>query len=55
MWLTQAEVAGAVNVSATALALAQQCANTTCTPSAEMRMSRTVTKTSWGGGEMSFS
>lgn len=55
MWLTTEEVAETVNISSKAMAVAKECANQTCSGYAAMRNSKSVTQTSWGGGELTFS
>jgi hypothetical protein len=55
MWLTQDEIAQTVNVSNTAIAAALECADQACVGYAAMRNSKSVTQTSWGGGELTFS
>jgi hypothetical protein len=55
MWLTQEEIDQTVNVSSTAIAAAVECADQECLGYAAMRNSKSVTQTSWGGGELTFS
>lgn len=55
MWLTQDEIDQTVNVSNTAIAAAVECADQACVGYAAMRNSKSVTQTSWGGGELTFS
>jgi hypothetical protein len=54
MWLTPQEVERAVNLSQTAMAVAQECADLICSGYAAMRSSKVLTQTSWGGGELTF-
>jgi hypothetical protein len=62
LWLTSQELSSNDNITETILALASACpynnatlVDPSCTGANAMRRSRSVTQTSWGGAELSFS
>lgn len=54
MWLSQYEINQATTLDKILASNANQCANSTCSGYAAMRSSQSITQTSWGGGELSF-
>jgi hypothetical protein len=62
LWLSPEELSSNDNITETMLELASVCPYTnvsivdpSCTGASAMRRSRSVTQTSWGGAELSFS